>query len=91
MELVVFYFENVWFFCEGFSVVGFEVYGGVNVFYVWFKMLDSLSSWDFFDKLFGDVYIVGILGSGFGVVGEGYFCLSVFNFCENIFEVVCCI
>lgn len=83
--------ENVVIICCEFSVVGFIVYGGEYVFYVWIKIFEGMDFWGFFDYLLNKVNVVGMLGSGFGVVGEGYFCLLVFNSCVNVDEVMVCI
>ena len=63
---------------------GFKVYGGVNAPYVWLKVPDKMSSWDFFDYLLKTSNVVGTPGSGFGLAGEGYFRLSAFNSLENV-------
>ena len=58
---------------------GFKVYGGNNAPYIWLKVPDKMSSWDFFDYLLEKASVVGTPGSGFGLAGEGYFRLSAFN------------
>jgi LL-diaminopimelate aminotransferase len=62
------------------------VYGGSNAPYIWLKTPNTLSSWDFFDKLLHTVNVVGTPGSGFGAAGEGYFRISAFNSRENVEE-----
>lgn len=66
--------------------LGYEVYGGINAPYVWLKIPDSVSSWDFFDRLLQEANVVGTPGAGFGAAGEGYFRLSAFNNLENVKE-----
>ncbi|MEB3214354.1 MAG: LL-diaminopimelate aminotransferase [Leptolyngbyaceae bacterium] len=85
-ELIAFYLENARIVREQLQSAGIAVYGGVNAPYVWVKTPDSLSSWDFFDKLLQVCHVVGTPGSGFGAAGEGYFRISAFNSRENVEE-----
>lgn len=57
--------------------------GGDNSPYIWLKIPNSLSSWEFFDLLLNRSQIIGTPGVGFGEFGEGYFRLSAFNSLEN--------
>jgi LL-diaminopimelate aminotransferase len=84
--LVSFYLENAKIIREKLTAAGLTVYGGVNAPYVWVKTPNSLSSWDFFDKLLHTCNVVGTPGSGFGAAGEGYFRISAFNSRENVEE-----
>lgn len=84
--LISFYLENAQIIREKLTAAGLAVYGGVNAPYVWVKTPDSLSSWDFFDKLLHNSNVVGTPGSGFGAAGEGYFRISAFNSRENVVE-----
>ena len=84
--LVSFYLENARIIREQLTSAGIAVYGGVNAPYVWLKTPNSLSSWDFFDKLLQNCNVVGTPGSGFGAAGEGYFRISAFNSRENVEE-----
>jgi LL-diaminopimelate aminotransferase len=84
--LVSFYMENAKIIREQLTAAGLAVYGGVNAPYVWVKTPNSLSSWDFFDKLLQTCNVVGTPGSGFGAAGEGYFRISAFNSRENVEE-----
>jgi LL-diaminopimelate aminotransferase len=45
-----------------------------------------MTSWEFFDYLLNNVYVVGTPGVGFGEYGEGYFRLTTFNTYENTAE-----
>ena len=65
------------------SEAGYECVGGVNSPYVWIKVPDGLTSWQFFDLLLDRYHIVGTPGSGFGPSGEGYLRLTAFNTLEN--------
>ncbi|MEM9543570.1 MAG: LL-diaminopimelate aminotransferase [Cyanobacteria bacterium P01_E01_bin.42] len=83
-DLVSFYLENAAIVREKLTAVGLQVYGGVNAPYVWVKTPSGISSWEFFDKLLKEAYVVGTPGSGFGAAGEGYFRISAFNSRENV-------
>ncbi len=65
---------------------GYKVYGGDNAPYIWIKVPDDMTSWDFFDFLLQKVSVVGTPGSGFGLAGEGYFRLSAFNSRSNVLD-----
>ncbi len=82
------YLENAKIIKEGLEEAGFTVYGGVNSPYVWLKVPDGMTSWEFFDKLLEEVNIVGTPGSGFGEHGEGYFRLTAFGTKENTREAI---
>jgi LL-diaminopimelate aminotransferase len=84
--LINFYLENAQIIRNKLMAAGLQVYGGVNAPYVWVQTPNSLSSWDFFDKLLHTCHVVGTPGSGFGAAGEGYFRISAFNSRENVVE-----
>jgi len=84
--LIAFYLENAQIIRDRLSAAGLKVYGGTNAPYVWVKTPESLSSWDFFDKLLQAANVVGTPGSGFGAAGEGYFRISAFNSRANVEE-----
>jgi len=78
-----YYHNNARIIREGLSKAGFEVFGGVDSPYVWLKVPDGMTSWEFFDFLLAKAGVVGTPGSGFGACGEGYFRLTSFNTEEN--------
>jgi len=80
------YMENAKIIKQGLEETGFTTYGGVNSPYVWLKVPEKMTSWEFFDKLLEEVNIVGTPGSGFGPHGEGYFRLTAFGTKENTIE-----
>lgn len=82
------YLENAQIIKKGLEEAGFLVYGGVNSPYVWLKVPEGMTSWEFFDKLLEEVNIVGTPGSGFGKHGEGYFRLTAFGTKENTLEAI---
>lgn len=83
-----YYLENAKIIKQGLEEVGFITYGGVNSPYVWLKVPEGMTSWDFFDKLLEEANVVGTPGSGFGPHGEGYFRLTAFGTKENTIEAI---
>ena len=79
-------FNNAKIIKEGLADAGYEVYGGVNAPYIWLKVPDNKTSWEFFDLLLNKVQVVGTPGVGFGANGEGYFRLTAFGSYENTKE-----
>ena len=71
---------------EGLKEAGFTIFGGVNSPYIWLKVPEGLTSWEFFDELLEKAHVVGTPGVGFGACGEGYFRLTAFNTKENTEE-----
>lgn len=82
-EQIAYYMENAKVIREGLKEAGFTVYGGVNSPYVWLKVPEGMSSWEFFDMLLNEVQVVGTPGAGFGASGEGFFRLTAFGTHEN--------
>ena len=75
--------ENARLIREGLKAAGFTVYGGVNAPYIWLKVPERMSSWEFFDELLKKAQVVGTPGGGFGQGGEGFFRLTAFGSREN--------
>ena len=84
--LIDFYMENAKIMKNKLQTAGYKVYGGDNAPYIWIKVPDQMTSWDFFDFLLQKVSVVGTPGSGFGLSGEGYFRLSAFNSRSNVID-----
>jgi len=80
------YLENAKTIRGVFEEKGFRVWGGVNSPYVWLKVPEGMTSWQFFDELLHSYHIVGTPGSGFGTRGEGYFRLTGFGSPEKTRE-----
>ena len=85
-DIIGFYMENAKIMKNKLKTAGFTVYGGDNAPYIWIKVLDQMTSWDFFDYLLEKANVVGTPGSGFGLSGEGYFRLSAFNSREKVID-----
>lgn len=83
---IKYYLENARIIKEGLESSGYKVFGGVNSPYVWLKVPEGISSWEFFDELLSKVGVVGTPGVGFGPSGEGYFRLTSFNTREKTME-----
>jgi len=83
-QLVDYYMENAKLIRTQLSEFGYSVYGGVNAPYIWLQTPDNMGSWEFFDKLLAEAYVVGTPGAGFGPAGEGFFRLSAFGDHSNI-------
>ncbi len=86
--LIGYYMENARVIREGLKSLGLTVYGGDNAPYLWLKTPGGMSSWDFFDKLLQETWVIGTPGSGFGPAGEGFFRLSAFGHREDVEEAV---
>jgi len=84
--LINFYMENAKIMKNKLQIAGYKVYGGENAPYIWIKVPNKMTSWDFFDFLLQKVGVVGTPGSGFGLSGEGYFRLSAFNSRANVID-----
>ena len=87
-ENIAYYMENAKIIKDGLKEAGFIVYGGENAPYIWLKVPDGLSSWEFFDKLLNEANVVGTPGVGVGPSGEGYFRLTAFGTKENTIEAI---
>ena len=87
-ENINYYMENAKIIKQGLIDAGYIVFGGTNSPYVWLKVPDGITSWEFFDKLLKEVNVVGTPGSGFGPHGEGYFRLTAFGTKENTIEAI---
>ena len=87
-EQIRYYLENARIIREGLGEAGYEVSGGVNAPYLWLKVPDGMSSWEFFDMLLERMQVVGTPGSGFGPSGEGYFRLTAFGSRDAALEAV---
>ena len=81
-----YYMTNAKIMREALKEVGFEVFGGENAPYIWFKTPEGESSWDFFERLLQEVNVVSTPGVGFGPSGEGYIRLTAFGEREECLE-----
>jgi LL-diaminopimelate aminotransferase len=77
-QIIDIYMGNAALIRESLTKLGYKVYGGVNAPYIWLKVPENFSSWEFFDRLLTKANVVGTPGSGFGPAGEGYLRLTAF-------------
>ena len=82
-ETIDYYMANARIIRQALAEAGFAVFGGVDSPYIWLKVPEGMTSWEFFDRLLKECNIVGTPGSGFGPSGEGYFRLTAFNTLEK--------
>jgi len=87
-EVINYYMSNARLIKNGLYDMGLTVYGGTNAPYIWLKVPDGMSSWNFFDKLLNETNVVCTPGVGFGPDGEGFCRLSAFGHQENITEAI---
>lgn len=87
-EILSYYQKNAKVIYDGLREAGFTCYGAVNSPYVWLKVPDGMTSWEFFDLLLEKCQVVGTPGSGFGPSGEGYFRLTAFGNNQRTVEAV---
>ncbi|MEI7709652.1 MAG: LL-diaminopimelate aminotransferase [bacterium] len=83
-KIIAHYMDNARIIKDGLAKLGFKVFGGVHAPYVWAKIPNGLTSWQFFDKVLNEAHVVVTPGSGFGGEGEGYIRLSSFGETKNI-------
>jgi len=82
-EMISYYMENAKIIRTGLESLGLSVYGGINAPYIWLKTPAGYDSWQCFDKLLKEAFVVGTPGVGFGPSGQGYFRLTAFGSREN--------
>lgn len=87
-ENIKYYQRNAKIIKEGLEKAGYEVYGGVNAPYVWLKVPNGYTSWEFFDLMLETKQVVGTPGVGFGSMGEGYFRLTSFGSYEDTLRAI---
>lgn len=85
-ENIAYYQENAKIISKTMDELGIKIYGGINSPYIWLKCPDGMGSWEFFDYLINNIYVVGTPGEGFGKNGEGWFRLTSFGDRENTIE-----
>jgi len=84
--LIDIYLKNAGIIKKAFEEKGYTAWGADNSPYIWLKVPDGMTSWDFFDYLLDTYHIAGTPGSGFGTMGEGYFRLTGFGSPEKTLE-----
>ncbi|NLC73000.1 MAG: LL-diaminopimelate aminotransferase [Ruminococcaceae bacterium] len=85
---IEYYLNNAKTLREGLGNAGFEVFGGENSPYVWFRAPGKSDSWEFFDELLKNANVITTPGSGFGPSGEGFIRVTAFGDAEKTKEAV---
>jgi LL-diaminopimelate aminotransferase len=87
-ENIAYYKRNCKLIREGLIESGYKTFGGINSPYIWFKVPNGYTSWDYFDLLLNKINVVTTPGSGFGTEGEGYLRLSSFGSYEDTLKAI---
>lgn len=87
-ENIAYYKRNCKLIRESLIESGYNTFGGINSPYIWFKVPNGYTSWDYFDLLLNKINVVTTPGSGFGTEGEGYLRLSSFGSYEDTLEAI---
>ncbi|MBD5369970.1 MAG: LL-diaminopimelate aminotransferase [Bacteroides sp.] len=85
---VAYYMKNARDLREAIISKRWEVFGGVNAPYVWFRPLPHGDSWKWFERMLGEYGISSTPGVGFGAMGEGWLRLTGFGSRENTREAI---
>ena len=85
-DVINYYRANAKVMVDAFKEMGVWFTGGENSPYIWHKVPDGMTSWEFFDFLLNEAEVVGTPGSGFGKNGEGFFRLTAFGTLEKTQE-----
>lgn len=81
-----YYMQNARYMRQCLQEAGFTVYGGEHAPYIWLRVPEGYSSWEFFDHLLLTHHLVTTPGSGFGPSGEGFVRLTAFGRREDCEE-----
>ena len=87
-NLIAYYLENAKIIREGLNSIGLKNFGGENAPYIWVKIPEKFSSWEYFEELLKKYKIVGTPGAGFGICGENFLRLTAFGKREEILQAV---
>ena len=85
-ENIQYYKRNVKLITDVLERKGWYYTGGHNSPYIWFECPNGMKSWEMFDLLLNEMYVIGTPGVGFGQYGEGFFRLTTFNSYEKTKE-----
>ncbi|BAZ67191.1 L,L-diaminopimelate aminotransferase [Fischerella sp. NIES-4106] len=83
-EVVNYYLQNARMLRNALEAVGIKCFGAIDSPFVWVKSPRNWDSWQFFDYMMRSTGIVGVPGSVFGDLGEGYLRLSGLGHRESI-------
>lgn len=88
IQNIRYYKKNCKIIRDGLIEAGYSVYGGIDSPYIWFRVPEEYTSWDYFDLLLDKVNVVTTPGSGFGTEGYGFLRLSAFGSYESTIEAI---
>lgn len=83
-ENINYYHENARILRSSFENLGFQVYGGIDSPFMWVKILNNMTSWEWFNFLLNELEIIVVPGIIFGSSGNNYFRVSALGNRENI-------
>lgn len=86
-QTVEFYMENARLIKECLDSLGVSTYGGENAPYIW-GHFPGRSSWDIFERILENAFVVTTPGAGFGPAGEGFVRFSAFGHRPDVIEAV---
>jgi LL-diaminopimelate aminotransferase len=84
-EMVSYYMDNAKIIKNTLKNLGITIYGGDNAPYIWAEFKGQ-KSWDVFERILEESFIVTTPGSGFGPGGETFVRFSAFGSRENVIE-----
>ncbi|MBQ9900431.1 MAG: LL-diaminopimelate aminotransferase [Acholeplasmatales bacterium] len=87
-KAIQYYKKNAKLLADFFKSKDIYYTGGESSPYLWIKCPKKYNSWEFFDYILKNAYIVTTPGVGFGTMGEGYLRLTAFNTYENTLEAI---
>ena len=87
-KAIKYYKKNAKLLADFFKSKDIYYTGGESSPYLWIKCPKKYNSWEFFDYILKNAYIVTTPGVGFGTMGEGYLRLTAFNTYENTLEAI---
>ena len=82
-QTVGYYLENARIIREALIGAGYQIFGGIDSPYIWFRSPEGGDSWQLFETLLREKHISSTPGVGFGESGQGYLRLTGFNSREN--------
>ncbi len=86
-EMIHYYKTNATIIKKALTEMGLEVYGGVNSPYCWARM-EGKGSWEAFEEILTQAFVVTTPGAGFGPAGEGFVRFSSFGHRDDVEEAV---
>ncbi|MFC1752009.1 LL-diaminopimelate aminotransferase [Thermoproteota archaeon] len=86
-QTVGYYMENAKIIETALNELGIQTYGGENSPYIWAEFKGK-KSWEIFEYILENAFVVTTPGSGFGPGGEGFVRFSAFGHKQDVIEAV---